>query len=166
MRPPRSGDRVVVRAVLRVLFAARTNVYAIRCENARTGRSGWSPAVEGGWRKGTNQRHLPLTDRTVAAHLTGEVHVDLQVLHLGPAAVPVLHLLGLGTGGDVEVGHDERVGEHAVELGEFRERERPLIWVQGAAAPRSRIAGGLAVAQVEPDPADLSRVVAGHQFGQ
>ena len=28
----------------RTLFAARTDVYAIRWENARTGRSGWSPA--------------------------------------------------------------------------------------------------------------------------
>jgi hypothetical protein len=25
----------------------------------RTGRSGWSPAVEGGWRKGTNRPYLP-----------------------------------------------------------------------------------------------------------
>ena len=57
-------------------------------------------------------------------------------------------------------------GQLVVGLGEFVKRERSLIWVQGAAAPRSRIAGGLAVAQVEPDPADLSRVVAGHQFGQ
>jgi hypothetical protein len=45
----------------RTLFAARTDVYAIRWENARMGRSGWSPAVEGGWRKGTNRPYLPLT---------------------------------------------------------------------------------------------------------
>lgn len=32
----------------RSLFAARTDVYAVRWENARTGRTGWSPAVEGG----------------------------------------------------------------------------------------------------------------------
>lgn len=37
----------------RALFAARPDVYARRWENARTGRNGWSPAVEGGWRKGT-----------------------------------------------------------------------------------------------------------------
>ena len=33
------------------LFAARRDVYAIRWENTRSGRSGWMPAVEGGWRK-------------------------------------------------------------------------------------------------------------------
>lgn len=32
----------------RALFAARTDVYATRWDSARTGRSGWSPAVEGG----------------------------------------------------------------------------------------------------------------------
>jgi superfamily II DNA or RNA helicase len=64
----------------RTLFAARSDVYAIRWENARTGRSGWSPAVEGGWRKGTNRPYLRLTDRVVEAHLTGEVHLGLYPL--------------------------------------------------------------------------------------
>ncbi|MBA3908225.1 MAG: helicase, partial [Pseudonocardiales bacterium] len=36
----------------RALFAARRDVYATRWENARTGRSGWAPAVAGGWQKG------------------------------------------------------------------------------------------------------------------
>jgi superfamily II DNA or RNA helicase len=67
----------------RTLFAARTDVYAVRWENPRTGRSGWSPAVEGGWRKGTNRPHLPLTDRVVEAHLTGEVHLGLYPLLTG-----------------------------------------------------------------------------------
>jgi hypothetical protein len=34
------------------LFAARTDVYATRYENPRTGKGGWVPAVRGGWRKG------------------------------------------------------------------------------------------------------------------
>jgi superfamily II DNA or RNA helicase len=67
----------------RTLFAARTDVYAIRWENARTGRSGWSPAVEGGWRKGSNRPYLRLTDRVVEAHLTGEVHLGLYPLLTG-----------------------------------------------------------------------------------
>jgi hypothetical protein len=58
-------------------------MYAIRWENARTGRSGWSPAVEGGWRKGTNRPYLRLTDRVVEAHLTGEVHLGLYPLLVG-----------------------------------------------------------------------------------
>ena len=61
----------------RRLFASRTDVYAIRWENRRTGRSGWVPAVEGGWRKGTSKPYLRLTDAVVEAHLTGEVHVGL-----------------------------------------------------------------------------------------
>lgn len=67
----------------RTLFAARADVYAIRWENARTGRSGWSPAVEGGWRKGTNRPYLRLTDRALEAHLTGEVHLGLYPLLAG-----------------------------------------------------------------------------------
>jgi superfamily II DNA or RNA helicase len=67
----------------RALFAARTDVYAVRWENARTARSGWSPAVEGGWRKGTNRPYLRLTDRVVEAHLTGDVHLGLYPLLAG-----------------------------------------------------------------------------------
>jgi len=68
---------------LRLLFAARTDVYATRWENARTGRAGWSPAVEGGWRKGTSRPYLRLTDRVVEAHLTGAVHLGLYPLFAG-----------------------------------------------------------------------------------
>src|ERR1017187_376178 len=32
------------------LFAARTDAYAVRWDNVRTGKSGWVPAVRGGWR--------------------------------------------------------------------------------------------------------------------
>ena len=67
----------------RALFAARTDVYAIRWENVRTGRSGWSPAVEGGWRKGTTRPYLRLTDGVVEAHLTGDVHLGLYPLLSG-----------------------------------------------------------------------------------
>lgn len=62
------------------LFGARRDVYAVRWENSRTGKSGWVPAVEGGWRKGRSSsevRHLPLTPEVLAAHLTGDVHIGL-----------------------------------------------------------------------------------------
>lgn len=62
------------------LFGARWDVYAIRWENSRFGKSGWMPAVEGGWRKGskaTEQRYLPLTPEVLAAHLTGDSHIGL-----------------------------------------------------------------------------------------
>ena len=68
------------------LFAARRDVYAIRWENARSGKSGWMPAVEGGWRKGSNaaeQRYLPLTPEVLAAHLTGDIRIGLYPMLSG-----------------------------------------------------------------------------------
>lgn len=40
------------------LFGARRDVYAIRWENVRYGKSGWMPAVAGGWRKGSKSSSL------------------------------------------------------------------------------------------------------------
>jgi superfamily II DNA or RNA helicase len=65
------------------LFAARTDVYAIRFDNQRTGKSGWVPAVRGGWQKGVRHKdrnYLPLTSQVLAAHLKGEVHIGLYPL--------------------------------------------------------------------------------------
>jgi superfamily II DNA or RNA helicase len=62
------------------LFGARRDVYAVRWENARSGKAGWMPAVEGGWRKGSkssDHRYLPLTREVLAAHLTGEIQIGL-----------------------------------------------------------------------------------------
>lgn len=62
------------------LFGARADVYALRWSNARTGKAGWMPAVEGGWRKGSTtseHRYLPLTSSVMAAHLTGDIHLGL-----------------------------------------------------------------------------------------
>lgn len=67
----------------RALFAAREDVYATRWENAGTGKSGWVPAVAGGWRKGTNRPYLRLRDDVVAAHLSGRDHVGLYPLMPG-----------------------------------------------------------------------------------
>jgi superfamily II DNA or RNA helicase len=65
------------------LFAARTDVYATRFDNPRTGKGGWVPAVRGGWRKGVrheDRNYLPLTAEVLAAHLKGEVHIGLYPL--------------------------------------------------------------------------------------
>jgi len=62
------------------LFGARTDVYAQRWENTRTGRSGWVPAVRGGWRKGvpaSEREYLPLNQEVLTAHLSGEVEIGL-----------------------------------------------------------------------------------------
>jgi hypothetical protein len=65
------------------LFAARTDVYAIRFDNRRTGKAGWVPAVRGGWRKGirhAERDYLPMTADVLAAHLKGQAHVGLYPL--------------------------------------------------------------------------------------
>ena len=51
-------------ALFRQLFVGRSDVYALRWENARTGKSGWGPAVRGGWSNSRQpeREYLPLTD--------------------------------------------------------------------------------------------------------
>jgi len=65
------------------LFAARRDIYALRWENARTGKAGWLPAVRNGWRKGVRHEqrdYLPLTREVIRAHLSGETHIGLYPL--------------------------------------------------------------------------------------
>jgi hypothetical protein len=57
-------------ALFGALFAARTDVHAVRWENERTGKAGWLPAVRGGWRKGTphaERDYLPLNPDVLTA---------------------------------------------------------------------------------------------------
>jgi hypothetical protein len=70
-------------ALFRALFAARTDIYATRIENSRTGWKGWLPAVRGGWQRGIpheKRDYLPQTADVLAAHLKGEVHVGVHPL--------------------------------------------------------------------------------------
>ncbi len=70
-------------AFFQALFRCRTDVYALRWSNTGTGRSGWMPAVRGGWRKGTpaaERAYLPLTAEVITAHLSGEVDLGLYPL--------------------------------------------------------------------------------------
>jgi superfamily II DNA or RNA helicase len=70
-------------AFFRALFAARTDIYATRIENSRTGWRGWLPAVRGGWQRGIpheRRDYLPLTKDVLAAHLKGDVHVGVYPL--------------------------------------------------------------------------------------
>lgn len=65
------------------LFRCRTDVYALRWENRRDGRSGWMPAIRGHWRKGMSRaeaQFLPLTPDVIGQHLHGDVHVGLYPL--------------------------------------------------------------------------------------
>ena len=70
-------------AFFRALFAARTDIYATRIENSRTGWKGWLPAVRGGWQRGVpheKRDYLPLTGDVLAAHLKGDAHVGVYPL--------------------------------------------------------------------------------------
>jgi hypothetical protein len=65
------------------LFRCRTDVYAIRWENRRDGRSGWMPAIKGQWRKGMSRSEAPylaLTAEGIADHLRGDRHIGLYPL--------------------------------------------------------------------------------------
>jgi superfamily II DNA or RNA helicase len=82
--PVHAGSPAAVKvAFFATLFSARPDVYALRWDNARSGRSGWTPAVRGGWRKGVpvaKREHLPLTEEVITAHLSGELELGLYPL--------------------------------------------------------------------------------------
>lgn len=70
-------------AFFAAMFAARPDVYAVRWDDTRSGRSSGVPAVSGGWRKGlphAQREYLPLTDDVVTAHLSGELELGLYPL--------------------------------------------------------------------------------------
>jgi hypothetical protein len=68
----------------RRLFAGRTDVFPVRWENLKTGRSGYAPACANEWVRGVcgkpqvkcgqcpNQAFVPVSDEVVEAHLRGE----------------------------------------------------------------------------------------------
>lgn len=65
------------------LFAGRRDVYATRWENASSGKSGWSPAVRGGWpraKSGARRDYLPLTDDVLISHLRGDAALGIYPL--------------------------------------------------------------------------------------
>ena len=70
-------------ALFRELFFGRQDVYARRFENAKSGRSGYSPECANKWKRGVcglphvkcgqcgNRQFAPITDEVVRAHLRG-----------------------------------------------------------------------------------------------
>jgi hypothetical protein len=71
-------------ALFRKLFAGRTDVFPVRWENPKSGRTGYAPACANEWVRGvcgkpqvrcsecTNQSFIPVTDEVIEAHLRGE----------------------------------------------------------------------------------------------
>jgi hypothetical protein len=63
------------------LFAARSDVYAVRYDNRRTARAGWVPAMPGGLRKDVRRAerdYLPLTAKEVAPHMSRKKRIGLS----------------------------------------------------------------------------------------
>jgi superfamily II DNA or RNA helicase len=73
--------------LFRSLFGARSDVYAVRWENASSGKSGWSPATRDGWSRSRRSPRdcLPLTDDVLASHLRGEATIGIYPLLRGDA---------------------------------------------------------------------------------
>lgn len=80
--PVHAGSSAAAKvAFFATLFGARRDVYALRWENARSGRSGWTPAVRGGWRKGVpaaQREYLPLTEEVITARPAHHRHVRVD----------------------------------------------------------------------------------------
>ena len=72
-------------ALFRTRFAGRSDVHAVRWTSTRTGKSGWAPAVRGGFYTGseTVADYLPLEDRTVERHLRGASQLGEREFHAG-----------------------------------------------------------------------------------
>jgi hypothetical protein len=78
-------------AFFRALFAARTDIYATRIENSRTGWKGWLPAVRGGWQRGVpheKRDYLPLTRTRFWAPARPPPCCMFTRLHTGTTATP------------------------------------------------------------------------------
>jgi len=79
-----SADKV---ALFRRLFSGRRDVFPVRWENAKTGRSGYAPACANEWVRGVcgkpqtkcgecpNQAFMPVTDEVIESHLRGDDRV-------------------------------------------------------------------------------------------
>ena len=79
-----AADKV---ALFRRLFAGRTDVFPVRWDNTKSGRSGYAPACANEWARGVcgkpqvkcgdcpNQAFIPVTNEVIECHLRGEDRV-------------------------------------------------------------------------------------------
>ena len=83
----RNSPREAKVTLFRSLFVGRNDVHALRWENPRSGKAGWSPAVRGGWANARrpDREYLPLTEEALDSHLSGVAHVGLYPLLKGDA---------------------------------------------------------------------------------
>jgi len=86
--------------LFRSLFRGRTDVFPVRFESQRTGKSGYSPACENEWVRGVcekprircadcpNRRFIPVTEEVIRWHLSGR---DSQGRDFVMGVYPMLH---------------------------------------------------------------------------
>ena len=69
-------------ALIRSLFRGREDVYALYWESARSGKSGYAPAVAGGLTgaRGAPKKYLPLTGEAIEEHLRGRESIGVYPL--------------------------------------------------------------------------------------
>ncbi|MHB8692114.1 MAG: TOTE conflict system archaeo-eukaryotic primase domain-containing protein [Solirubrobacteraceae bacterium] len=75
--PTSASEKV---ALVRRLFRGRDDVYALRWESARTGKSGYAPATAEGWSRHGPKTYLPLSDEAIERHLRGRESVGVYPL--------------------------------------------------------------------------------------
>jgi superfamily II DNA or RNA helicase len=90
-------------ALFRRLFAGRQDVFPVRWENTKTGRSGYAPACANEWVKGVcgkpqvkcgecpNQAFIPVSDETIERHLRGDDRSRGQSGNFVAGVYPLLH---------------------------------------------------------------------------
>ena len=67
-------------ALVRRLFHGRDDVYALRWESPRTGKSGYAPATAEGWTRHGPKTYLPLDDEAIERHLRGRESIGIYPL--------------------------------------------------------------------------------------
>ena len=75
---PASADEKI--ALVRRLFHGRDDVYALRWESTRTGKSGYAPATAEGWSRHGPKTYLPLSQEAVERHLRGRESIGVYPL--------------------------------------------------------------------------------------
>lgn len=66
--------------LVRRLFHGRDDVYALRWESARTGKSGYAPATAEGWSRQGPKTYLPISDEAIERHLRGRDSIGVYPL--------------------------------------------------------------------------------------
>ena len=74
-----AGEKI---GLIRHLFRGREDVYAERWENVRTGKSGYVPAVAGGWAavRANPKSYVALSDAAIERHLRGHAAIGIYPL--------------------------------------------------------------------------------------